>query len=59
MSMKRAGSQDTLIAGRLKASIPAAKYMCTVCPPADTQVQYNHGVLHGLCAYEEMPIQGN
>lgn len=60
MSMKRAESQeDTLIAGRLKASIPAAKHMCIVCLPADTQVQYNHGVLHGLCAYEEMPIQGN
>lgn len=52
-------SQDTLIAGRLKASIPAAKYMCIVCLPADTQVQYNHGVLHGLCAYEEMPIHWN
>lgn len=59
MSMKRTLSQDTIIAGRLKASIPAAKYMCIVCLPADTQVQYSHGVLHGLCAYEEMPIQGN
>lgn len=59
MSMKRTESQDTLIAGRLKASIPAAKYMSIVCLPADTQVQYNRGVLHGLCAQEEMPIQGN
>lgn len=58
MSMKRTRSQDTITAGRLKASIPAAKYMCIVCLPADTQVQYNPG-LHGLCAYEEMPIQGN
>lgn len=57
--MKRTESQVTLIAGRLKASIPAAKYMCIVCLPADTQVQYSRGVLHGLCAYEEMPVQGN
>lgn len=59
MSKKRTENQDTLIAGQLKASIPAAKYMCIVCLPAETQVQYNHGVLHGLCAYEVMPIQGN
>lgn len=44
MSVKRTGSQDILIAGRLKASIPAAKHMSIVCLPADTQVQYNHGV---------------
>lgn len=59
MSMKRTKNQDTLFAGRLKASIPAAKYMCIVCLPADTQVQYNHEVLHGLCAYKETPIPGN
>lgn len=56
MSMERTVRIHSLLAGWKLQSL---QYMCIVCLPADTQVQYNHGVLHGLCAYQEMPIQWN
>lgn len=58
MPTKRTKNQNTLL-HRLKASILPTTHMCLLCPPADTQAQYDPGVLYALCASEGKPAQRN